>query len=146
MNMTSTKETRPVRTAKESLTALLERKGYTTGKMWHGKESVAAVMPILLTEPPTWERAYVLAEEVADKLDLRDTGSINIAAIKNNAGKPVSYKEWELSLEPWKLELSSKRDRWKPLFDVSAQELLSLQELDTQSKQARLLHYMSTKL
>lgn len=61
--------------------ALIERLGYSFGKPWHGRDTSAVVVPLILTKP-AGKREYVLLEEVKDKVQFTDSGGISKVIVK----------------------------------------------------------------
>jgi len=67
----------------------------TFGEPWRlNDESLYAVVPIIRV--PTGKRDYVLLQEIEDKVELVDTGSISQANIKNKSNKNVFIRKGTL--------------------------------------------------
>ena len=71
--------------------ALMEGRGFKLGEPWKAKETLAAVVPILVEEI-LGMREYVLVEEVKEKVKILDTGSIGRLSVVSGVDKPVFFR------------------------------------------------------
>ena len=74
---------------KDLLTGLIEGRGYAFKEPWRaGEKSLTLVVPIVATTRRT--RGYVILEEVKDRVEVKDTGSIGGVQVKvGDVDKPV---------------------------------------------------------
>jgi hypothetical protein len=68
---------------------------YRLGDPWKLPKSAGFVLP-LLGEPPFPERGYVLLQEVADRVEFRDSGSIYGVEASNRSGRNVFVRRGTL--------------------------------------------------
>lgn len=73
---------------KTILKDIIEQKNIRLGEPWKfKKDSVGILIPIMKDDDG--KRDYVLLEEVKDKLDIKDTGSIDQIKVKSKTDEPV---------------------------------------------------------
>ena len=74
----------------EFLTDIEEEKNIRFGQIWrHTDKSLGGIVPIIMDNIEKDSRDYVMFEEVKDKLNITDTGSISNAKAKSSINKPV---------------------------------------------------------
>ncbi|MCD6572106.1 MAG: hypothetical protein J7K62_02420 [Thermoplasmata archaeon] len=74
------------------LERLCDENHYRFGDPWRvSSKSLSFVIPIIRVKPPR-SRGYVVVEEVKDKLEIEDTGSIREVRVKGDVDKPVFFR------------------------------------------------------